>query len=209
MLKVCHIHCLSKVFTSTSTARVQQHFGLKYWNTTLNILLCETEYDLLKGQLVLEMLSYTQYQYQRQRTQIFDTGINLFPRTGTWDYILYTLSLFLTNTNLVFSKILMFWLSIAYCRCQMFMHPVPVMGQDSKQVNYSSLVWFKINTEGSNLKLVQSTFLLFQTDAHNYKIVGILKQLKFRLLLRHVPSSTVYSTLAQQAGMLPWHWSRQ
>ena len=25
----------------------------------------------------------------------------------------------------------------------------------------------------------QSTFLLFQTDAHNYKIIGILKQLKF------------------------------
>ena len=32
----------------------------------------------------------------------------------------------------------------------------------------------------------QSTFLLFQTDAHNYKIIGILKQLKFRLSLRHV-----------------------
>ena len=26
------------------------------------------------------------------------------------------------------------------------------------------------------------TFLLFQTDAHNYKIVEILKQLKFQLL---------------------------
>ena len=32
----------------------------------------------------------------------------------------------------------------------------------------------------------QVTFLLFQTDAHNYKIIGILKQLKFRLSLRHV-----------------------
>ena len=32
----------------------------------------------------------------------------------------------------------------------------------------------------------QSTFLLLQTDAHNYKIIGILKQLKFRLSLRHV-----------------------
>jgi hypothetical protein len=32
----------------------------------------------------------------------------------------------------------------------------------------------------------QNTFLLFQTDAHNYKIVGILKQLKFRLSLQHV-----------------------
>jgi hypothetical protein len=30
------------------------------------------------------------------------------------------------------------------------------------------------------------TFLLVQTDAHNYKIIGILKQLKFRLSLRHV-----------------------
>jgi hypothetical protein len=29
----------------------------------------------------------------------------------------------------------------------------------------------------------QGTFLLFQTDAHNYKIIGILKHLKFRLLL--------------------------
>ena len=27
------------------------------------------------------------------------------------------------------------------------------------------------------------TFLLFQTDAHNYKSIGILKQLKFRLSL--------------------------
>jgi len=32
----------------------------------------------------------------------------------------------------------------------------------------------------------QSTFLLFQTDAHNYKIIGKLKQLKFWLSLRHV-----------------------
>jgi len=32
----------------------------------------------------------------------------------------------------------------------------------------------------------QGTFLLFQTDAHNYIIIGILKQLKFRLSLRHV-----------------------
>ena len=30
------------------------------------------------------------------------------------------------------------------------------------------------------------TFLLVQTDAHNYKIIEILKQLKFRLSLRHV-----------------------
>ena len=30
------------------------------------------------------------------------------------------------------------------------------------------------------------TILLLQTDAHNYKIIGILKQLKFRLSLRHV-----------------------
>ena len=29
----------------------------------------------------------------------------------------------------------------------------------------------------------QVTYLLFQTDAHNYKIIGILKQLKFRLSL--------------------------
>jgi hypothetical protein len=30
------------------------------------------------------------------------------------------------------------------------------------------------------------TFSLFQTDAHNYRVIGILKQLKFRLSLRHV-----------------------
>ena len=32
----------------------------------------------------------------------------------------------------------------------------------------------------------KGTFSLFQTDAHNYKIIGIFKQLKFRLSLRHV-----------------------
>ena len=32
----------------------------------------------------------------------------------------------------------------------------------------------------------QGTFLLFQTDVHNYKIIVMLKQLKFRLSLRHV-----------------------
>ena len=64
------------------------------------------------------------------------------------------------------------------------------------------------------LSVFKTLFLLLQTDAHNYKIIGILKQLKFRLSLRHVSfhagtSSIVYSTLAQQAGMPPWHWSRQ
>jgi len=29
----------------------------------------------------------------------------------------------------------------------------------------------------------QDTILLLQTDAHNYKIIGILKELKFRLSL--------------------------
>ena len=32
----------------------------------------------------------------------------------------------------------------------------------------------------------KGTLLFFQTDAHNYKIIGIVKQLKFRLSLRHV-----------------------
>jgi len=36
----------------------------------------------------------------------------------------------------------------------------------------------------------QGTFLLFQTDAHNYKTIGILKQLKFQLSLRHVSGHT-------------------
>jgi len=34
--------------------------------------------------------------------------------------------------------------------------------------------------------MFQGTILLLQTDAHNYKIIGILKQLKFRLSLRRV-----------------------
>jgi len=37
-----------------------------------------------------------------------------------------------------------------------------------------------------NIGRNQSTFLLFQTDAHNYEIIGILKQLKFPLSLLHV-----------------------
>ena len=36
----------------------------------------------------------------------------------------------------------------------------------------------------------KALFLLFQTDAQNYKIVGILKQIKFRLPLRHVSVHT-------------------
>ena len=36
----------------------------------------------------------------------------------------------------------------------------------------------------NNVTIINS--LLFKTDAHNYKIIGILKQLKFRLSLRHV-----------------------
>jgi hypothetical protein len=32
----------------------------------------------------------------------------------------------------------------------------------------------------------QGTFLLFQTDVHSYKIIGILKQLNLRLSLQHV-----------------------
>jgi hypothetical protein len=39
---------------------------------------------------------------------------------------------------------------------------------------------------------------IFHNDAHNYKITGILKQLKFRRSLRHVSG-----TPAQEVGMLP------
>ena len=41
-------------------------------------------------------------------------------------------------------------------------------------------------TQNKLTSIYQGTFLLFQTDAHNYKIIGILKQLKFQLSLRHV-----------------------
>jgi len=60
-----------------------------------------------------------------------------------------------------------------------------------------------------NTRIYQDTILLFQTEAHNYKIIEIFKQLKFRLSLRHVSvhAGTIfrelYSTLAQQAGMPP------
>jgi hypothetical protein len=37
-----------------------------------------------------------------------------------------------------------------------------------------------------NYIFITKQFLLFHNDAYNYKIIGILKQLKFRLSLRHV-----------------------
>ena len=45
----------------------------------------------------------------------------------------------------------------------------------------------------------QDTILLLQTDAHNYKIIGILKQLKFRLSLRHVSvhAGTIFRELSR------------
>jgi len=48
-------------------------------------------------------------------------------------------------------------------------------------------------------KEYQDTILLFQTDAHNYKIIGILKQLKFRLSLRHgsVHAETIIRELSR------------
>ena len=43
------------------------------------------------------------------------------------------------------------------------------------------------------------TILLLQTDAHNYKIIGILEQLKFRLSLRHVSvhAGTIFRELSR------------
>jgi len=45
----------------------------------------------------------------------------------------------------------------------------------------------------------QGTFLLFQTDARKYKIIGILKQIKFRLSLRHVSvhAGTIFRGLSR------------
>jgi len=34
--------------------------------------------------------------------------------------------------------------------------------------------------------IVVKTLFIVPTDAHNYKIIGMLKQLKFRQLLQHV-----------------------
>jgi hypothetical protein len=45
------------------------------------------------------------------------------------------------------------------------------------------------NIESSCLhraSIVSKTLFIIPTDAHNYKIIGMLKQLKFRELLRHV-----------------------
>jgi len=41
--------------------------------------------------------------------------------------------------------------------------------------------------------------LLLQTDAHNYKIIGILKQFKFRLSLRRVSvhAGTIFRELSR------------
>ena len=39
---------------------------------------------------------------------------------------------------------------------------------------------------GLKCPIFSKHFLLFQHDAHRYKITGILKQLKFRQLHRHV-----------------------
>jgi len=46
---------------------------------------------------------------------------------------------------------------------------------------------------------LESTFLLFQIDAHNYKIIGILKQLKFQLSLQHVSvhAGTIFRELSR------------
>ena len=59
-----------------------------------------------------------------------------------------------------------------------------------------------INVQSSCLPVhqqYQRTFLLFQTDAHNYKIIEILKQLKFRLSLRHVSvhAGTIFRELSR------------
>ena len=48
----------------------------------------------------------------------------------------------------------------------------------------------------------KDTILLLQTDAHNYKIIGILKQLKFRLSLRHVSVQGAVSCSAKTTNMI-------
>jgi hypothetical protein len=76
--------------------------------------------------------------------------------------------------------------------------------------------------QGPQICLRFKAFFIFHNDAHNYKITGILKQLKFRRPLRHVsvhagtitrePFLCLAKTtvmvlypriLAQQVGMLP------
>ena len=46
---------------------------------------------------------------------------------------------------------------------------------------------------------MKTFILLFPTDAHNYKIIGILKQVKFRLSLRHVSvhAGTIFRELSR------------
>jgi hypothetical protein len=50
-----------------------------------------------------------------------------------------------------------------------------------KQLNRFLNMWQLYEWSTFQLRtLYQGTFWLFQTDAHNYKIIGILKQLKLR-----------------------------
>jgi hypothetical protein len=44
----------------------------------------------------------------------------------------------------------------------------------------------ELNFVPLEINLKNKHFLLFHNDAHNYKITGILKQLKFQRSLRHV-----------------------
>ena len=51
---------------------------------------------------------------------------------------------------------------------------------------------------GQEIQRPRSTILLLQTDAHNYKIIGTLKQLKFQLSLRYVSvhAGTIFRELS-------------
>jgi hypothetical protein len=61
-------------------------------------------------------------------------------------------------------------------------------GIPMKLVRLKKCVWVKPISElgSANICQVSKHFLLFHNDAHNYKITGILKQLKFRRSLWHV-----------------------
>jgi hypothetical protein len=51
------------------------------------------------------------------------------------------------------------------------------------------------------INIIKAPFII-PTDAHNYKLTGILKQLKFRLSMSWQHTNLLCGT-AQQVGMLP------
>ena len=68
-----------------------------------------------------------------------------------------------------------------------------------KFVHYKHLRWVFFGGGKNVAVYIKTLFYYSQTDAHNYKIIGILKQIKFRLSLRHVSvhAGTIFRELSR------------